>query len=174
MKLKLVVVDFEIPPRAKRWALRLGIPGAILVGASAITYASVPKTWTPGDALKSADLNSNFASLDSRVTALEQGLATAQGSITALQGTAVQTFSTVLTVDDPPSSFWQPFATNCITALDNETGYPVQAGAYIPFACTIAAQRKCHEGLGYNQGVFVGEQTAGDGGTYVFGIKCFK
>lgn len=174
MKLKLVVVDFEIPARAKQWALRLGIPCTLLVGASAIAYASVPKTWVPADVLKSADLNSNFASLDSRVTAVEQGLAAAQSNIATLQGSAVQTFGTDLTVDDPASSFWQPFANNCINALDNQTGFPVQAGAYIPFACTIAAQRKCHEGLGYNQGVFVGEQGAGDGGTYTYAVKCFK
>jgi hypothetical protein len=26
MKLQIVIVDFEIPPRATRWALRIGIP----------------------------------------------------------------------------------------------------------------------------------------------------
>ena len=32
MKVKLVIVDLEIPPRIKRWGLRIGIPLAVLFG----------------------------------------------------------------------------------------------------------------------------------------------
>ena len=54
MKLKIVVVDFEIPPRVKLWALRIGIPVA-LVGAGAIAHAAIP--FKTGDMLQAADLN---------------------------------------------------------------------------------------------------------------------
>jgi len=70
VRINVYVIDLEVPPRAKRVALRVGIPAAV-VGLSAIAYASVPVTWTAGQALKSADLNSNFSNLDSRVTTLE-------------------------------------------------------------------------------------------------------
>lgn len=61
MKLKLVVVDFEVPPRIKRWALRLGIPIAILAAAAGVALA-VPalKTWNTGDTLTADDLNNSF------------------------------------------------------------------------------------------------------------------
>ena len=71
MKLKIIAVDFEIPAKVKLGLLRVGLPLAILIGASVVTYASVPKTWTAGEVLKSADLNSEFASLDARITTLE-------------------------------------------------------------------------------------------------------
>jgi microcystin-dependent protein len=60
MKIKIVVVDFEVPPRAKRWALRLGIPLAIL-GVAGIALA-VPslKQWKTGDTLTADDLNNSF------------------------------------------------------------------------------------------------------------------
>src|SRR5262245_20262846 len=45
MKIKMYVVDLEIPPRAKRWALRIGLPVAVIVGGLTIAYAAVPKTW---------------------------------------------------------------------------------------------------------------------------------
>jgi hypothetical protein len=33
MKIKIMVIDFERPPRAKRWTVRIGIPVLLLVGA---------------------------------------------------------------------------------------------------------------------------------------------
>jgi hypothetical protein len=71
MKLKISVVNWEILPRMKRCALRLGIPAAIVVGVGAIAYASVPVSFTPHSPLTAAELNANFTSLDGRVTTLE-------------------------------------------------------------------------------------------------------
>jgi hypothetical protein len=71
MQFKVVVVDLEIPPRAKRLLLRVALPVAILLGGGALAYANVPKTWAPGETLTAADLNGNFSALDARVTALE-------------------------------------------------------------------------------------------------------
>jgi hypothetical protein len=55
MKLKIVIVDFEIPPRVKRWALRVGIPAVVVAGASALAYASNP-SFTSGEVLQASDL----------------------------------------------------------------------------------------------------------------------
>jgi hypothetical protein len=54
-----------------RWGMRAGISAAVLLGAGAVAYASVPKTWNSGDSLAATDLNGNFASLDSRIASLE-------------------------------------------------------------------------------------------------------
>jgi hypothetical protein len=73
MKLKIVVIDLEIPARVKRIALRVAIPAAALVGFGAIAYASVPLVFTAHSPLTAADLNADFNSIDSRVGVLEDG-----------------------------------------------------------------------------------------------------
>ena len=87
MKIKVYVIDMEIPPRAKRWALRVGIPAGLIAGAGAIAFAAVPKTWNSGDVLTAADLNGNFTNLDSRLTTLQSQLASqAVVSLTVASG----------------------------------------------------------------------------------------
>jgi hypothetical protein len=54
----------------KRW-LRIGVPAAVIAGAGAVAYASVPHSFNDGDTLQAADLNENFAALDERLTAQE-------------------------------------------------------------------------------------------------------
>lgn len=71
MKLKVVIVDFEVSPRARKLLLRFGLPIALVLGSGALAYANVPKVWNVGDPLKAADLNGNFSALDKRVAALE-------------------------------------------------------------------------------------------------------
>jgi hypothetical protein len=96
MRLKIVIVDFEIPPRVKRWVLRVGIPAVVLVGGTAVAYAtSLPVTWSSGQTLQAADLNNNFSYLQNEiagdggvgaeVAALEAQVAALQTSVTALQ-----------------------------------------------------------------------------------------
>ena len=70
MKLKIVVVDFEIPMRVKKWAIRAGIPAVILTVA-AVAWAAPLHTWSTGDALNATDLNGNFANLQAQVTTPE-------------------------------------------------------------------------------------------------------
>jgi hypothetical protein len=90
MKLKIVIVDFEISPRMKRWALRIAIPAVVVLGGAAVAYATgLPVTWTSGQTLYAADLNNNFAYLQSEISG-DAGLAVeitaSQNSITTLQG----------------------------------------------------------------------------------------
>src|SRR5579862_2553811 len=73
MKIKLIVVDLELSRRARRLAV-MSVVGALAMGAAAIAYASVPRTWNDGDTLTAADLNGNFSALDNRVATLEGGI----------------------------------------------------------------------------------------------------
>jgi hypothetical protein len=70
MKVKVYVIDLEIPPRVKKWGLRLGIPLGVLLGGGAIAWAAGLHTWNNGDTLNASDLNGNFAQLQNEITSL--------------------------------------------------------------------------------------------------------
>jgi hypothetical protein len=74
MKIKVCVIDFQLPAVLKLRLLRVGIPIILLAGAGAVAYASVSKTWNAGETLTANDLNGNFAAFDQRITALETKL----------------------------------------------------------------------------------------------------
>ena len=78
MKLKVYVIDLEVPPRVKKWGLRIGIPAVVLTVAG-VAFAGPLHTWNQGDTLNASDLNGNF-------TNLQQEVATLQANVTALQG----------------------------------------------------------------------------------------
>jgi hypothetical protein len=71
MKLKLVIVDLELPPRFKKWAIRLGVFAVFALGASAIAWAAGLHTWAQGDVLNATDLNGNFTTLQQQITTLQ-------------------------------------------------------------------------------------------------------
>ncbi len=71
MKLKVVIVDLEIPRRAKKWGLRIGIPAAVLLGGGAVAYAAGLVTWSSGQTLQASDLNGNFTYVQGEITALQ-------------------------------------------------------------------------------------------------------
>jgi hypothetical protein len=96
MKLAVVVVDLEIPPRVKKWVLRLGIPVAVLLGAGAIAYAAGLVTWMDGQTLTAADLNNNFSQLQSEITAQQAQIAALlSGSPTIVQQGTVTNAATI-------------------------------------------------------------------------------
>jgi hypothetical protein len=66
MKLKMVVVDFEMSPGLRRWGLRLGLPLALIICGASVAYAAGLITWNTSDVLKAADLNGNFAALQAQ------------------------------------------------------------------------------------------------------------
>jgi hypothetical protein len=71
MKLKIVVVDLEIPRHTKRIMVLVGIPIAVMLGVSAVALATVPHTFNSGDVLNATDLNVDFTTLDTRLSAVE-------------------------------------------------------------------------------------------------------
>jgi hypothetical protein len=88
MKLKVYVLDLEIPARTKRRALLVGIPLGILLGGAGIVYATVPNIFAAGDSLSSAKINQNFSSLDTRITTLEGAPAAAPSYVWSWEDTA--------------------------------------------------------------------------------------
>ena len=79
MKLKMVIVDFEMSPRGRRVALCIGIP-VLILGVAAVAYANVPNVFESGQVLTAAALNADFALHDTEIAAL-------QADVTALQAT---------------------------------------------------------------------------------------
>ncbi len=70
MKINVDVIDLEIPPRVKRWGLRIGIP-AVVLGTGAVALAGTPlHSWATNDTLQAVDLNGNFSNLQEQITAL--------------------------------------------------------------------------------------------------------
>jgi microcystin-dependent protein len=60
--------------RGKRVSLVAGLSLAVVLTAGAAVLASVPHSFSAGETLTAANLNSNFAALDQRIAALEAGL----------------------------------------------------------------------------------------------------
>jgi hypothetical protein len=69
MKLKVVIVDLEVSPRFKKWALRIAVPLGVLLGGGAIAWAAGLHAWNTGDTLQAADLNGNFSYLQGEIMA---------------------------------------------------------------------------------------------------------
>ncbi len=111
MKLKIVIVDLEIPRKTKRIALLAGIPLALLLGSGALVYANVKHTFAAGDPLSATTMNENFADLDSRLTAAEAKAAALDNTVYGVDG------------GDATS------LTKAVTTLDN-TVYGVDGGAF--------------------------------------------
>ena len=67
MKLKVYVIDLQIPAHVKRWTLRIGAL-LLVLGGAAIAIAATPlHTWATGDTLQATDLNGNFANLQAQI-----------------------------------------------------------------------------------------------------------
>jgi hypothetical protein len=72
MKIKVVVVDLQLPPLVQRWGLRVGVMLAIGLGASVVAYgSSSPPHFEANMVLTAAALNSSFGNLDDRISTLE-------------------------------------------------------------------------------------------------------
>jgi hypothetical protein len=69
VKLKVYVIDLEVPPRVKKWVLRIGV-AALLLGAATVAIAAAPlHMWATGDVLEATDLNGNFSNLQAQISA---------------------------------------------------------------------------------------------------------
>ncbi|MGH7326899.1 MAG: hypothetical protein ACREJX_00985, partial [Polyangiaceae bacterium] len=63
MKLKIVVVDLELAPTARRLAIF-----AAIVSSAIVLGGAVPYTFSTGDILSSKAVNDDFANLDARIS----------------------------------------------------------------------------------------------------------
>ncbi len=75
MKLKMVIVDLELPAYVKplkKWGVRLGVLGLVALGGG-IAYAALPVTYTDGQTLTAADLTNNFNFIQGEIAALQAG-----------------------------------------------------------------------------------------------------
>ena len=87
MKIKVYVVDLEIPPRARRW-LRGAVvtAGTLLLFATAVS-AAPPHTFSNGETLTASSLMQDFNDLDGRLAALESFKAKLTRNGTTIPGT---------------------------------------------------------------------------------------
>lgn len=67
MKVKVYVIDLEIPLPVKKWGLRIGIPIGLLLGGGAVAYATGLFTFADGQPLTAEQLNGNFAYLQGQI-----------------------------------------------------------------------------------------------------------
>lgn len=83
MKIKLVVIDLEVPRRIKRAGLAILAAGAVVLATSSGVFAAVPAIphmWNDGDTLTAADLNGAFTALDTHVTDVDSRVTTLEGA----------------------------------------------------------------------------------------------
>jgi hypothetical protein len=115
VKLKVYVVDLEIPARMKMWALRIGA-FVVLAGTAAIAIAAVPKVWVSQETLLASDLNGNFSALDTRVSAIE-GQERVQRAVLGSDGTiSSQNGSWISTVSHSTGGYVITFASGVFSA----------------------------------------------------------
>ena len=84
MKIKVYVVDFEVPRRTKRMVLLVGIPLAALLGGAAMLYAAPKNVFVPGDTLSATKMNENFKDLDERLHLVEASSGQVEGDVATL------------------------------------------------------------------------------------------
>lgn len=102
MKLKIVIVDLELSPRAKKRLIRIGVPLAVLLGGATLAYAGgwgLPNQWSApgspnyaGPNLKASDLDDNFAALADAGATLQMQVSTLQMEAQPIAPT-IQTFT---------------------------------------------------------------------------------
>jgi microcystin-dependent protein len=90
VKVKVYVIDFEVPPRVKRWALRFGIPLAVIAGGGALAYASIPQ-FADGTTLTAAALNASFTAVAPPGTILAFAGTTCPTGTVAADGSSLAT-----------------------------------------------------------------------------------
>jgi hypothetical protein len=89
MKVKIIVIDWEVPQRFRRLGLRIGLPVVLLVSGGAIGHAAVPNVFSSGQTLSAAILNQNFDDVDKRVARLETTVPNATHAVTADTASAI-------------------------------------------------------------------------------------
>jgi hypothetical protein len=163
MKLKIVIIDFELSPRVRRWALRIGIP-AVVLGVGAVAFAGVMPlhTWNTGDILDAGDLNGNFANLQGQIMTLAAKENVWRANVSAAGVVGIQTGSWISTVSHAgPGTYDVTFASGVFTVTPTCLAIPIAGDQ-------VAPSFECYD-LGANgvncQATASGEGTWAPGGT---------
>jgi hypothetical protein len=91
MKVKVYVIDLEIPARIKKWGLRVGIPAAAMV-VGGVAFAGLPGGYADGQPLTAAALTNNFNYLQNEITTTTFGTRTPSAFRAALTSTSTIPF----------------------------------------------------------------------------------
>jgi hypothetical protein len=128
MKVKVYVIDLEIPPRVKKWAFRIGTPlVALFVGG--VAFAGLPGGYADGQPLTKAILDNNFNYLQSEITTL-QGQTHPASGFRAYLSNASTTLSAPSGANTPLVFDKVVFDSNSEYDHASGTFSPQQAGAY--------------------------------------------
>jgi hypothetical protein len=127
MKIKVVVIDLEIPRPVKKWGLRFGVPIALLFGGGAVAWAAGLHTWQQGDTLNASDLNGNFTTLQGSITDLQ----TKTHGPSAFRAGLTQTTSVMDQTVKAVAFDKVIFDQNSEYTATNGTFIPKQAGLYL-------------------------------------------
>jgi hypothetical protein len=89
MKIKIVIVDFEMSPAAKKRLIRYGIPLAVVLGGGALAWAGndwgLPHSWSNPGATNYAGPNLAAQALDDNFNALADAGASLEARVAALE-----------------------------------------------------------------------------------------
>jgi hypothetical protein len=132
MKLKVVIVDLEIPPRVKKWALRVGIPLGVVLGGGAVAWTAAGLVnFTAGTTLTAMDLNNSFAYLQGEITTTTFGTRTPSAfrASLATPTTIMNSTNTAVTFDSLDYDLGSEYSTTAGTFTVAHSGiYQVHCG----------------------------------------------
>lgn len=92
MQIKIVVIDPELSPQARRRLIGVGLIGLVLTLA-AVAFAAVPNPFESGQPISASAMNQNFVDLDQRLSELESNVdappQVPAGAVTAFAGSVL-------------------------------------------------------------------------------------
>jgi hypothetical protein len=173
MKLKVYVIDLEIPARTKRRALLVGIPLGVLLGGAAIVWAGVPNVFSAGQTLSSAAINQNFSSLDTRITTLEGAPAAPPQAVWAWEDATANIAPTANKVASmtftPPAAGFALVTAHYGTVVLNDNGAAPEGDCRVASQLSLTAGQLPTDTLPGYQDIYINGNlpTEINGGTYL-------
>src|SRR5688572_11621983 len=72
MKVKIYVLDLELPKPTRKALRIIGLAAVLIAGGTIAAYAAVRHTFESGDMIVAQQVNENFAELDTRLVDVEE------------------------------------------------------------------------------------------------------